>query len=133
MQASLVLRRTLWKFKVHALARQTLVDLAVGIEPVVDTASLLLVEDALEDLAAVLTRASALADDLNGIDEIGEDSIVDCSECARARTLLRLRCAAAVAALWARQDAAGGDDEDVAVGELLLELAGEAGQSLVQI
>ena len=52
---------------------------------------------------------------------------MDGGECARAWTLLRLAGAAAVAALWAGQDAAGGDDEDVAVGELLLELASEAG------
>ena len=47
-------------------------------------------------------------------------------ECAGSRALLGLRCAAAVAALRTRQDAARGDDQDVAVGELLLELAGEA-------
>jgi hypothetical protein len=51
---------------------------------------------------------------------------VDCRESARSWTLLSLRCPAAVAALWAREDAAGGDDENVTVGELLLELAGEA-------
>ena len=51
---------------------------------------------------------------------------MDRSERARTRALLSLCRAAAVAALRAGQDAAGGDDEDVAVGELLLELAGEA-------
>ena len=124
--SNLVLRSALWELEVHTFTRQSLVHLAIGIEPVVDTASLLLIEDALEDLATVLTRASALADDLNRVDEISEDGIVDCCECAGSRTLLSLRCAAAVAALWAWQDAAGGDDQDVAVGELLLELAGEA-------
>ena len=128
MQANLVLRCTLWELEVHTLARQTLVHLAIGVKSIVDATSLLLVEDALQDLAAVLTRASALADDLNRVDEIGEDSIVDGCECARSRTLLGLRCAAAVAALGTRQDAARGDDEDVAVGELLLELAGETGR-----
>ena len=55
---------------------------------------------------------------------------MDGCEGARAWTLLGLRCAAAVAAFGARQDAARGDDQDVAVGELLLELAGEAGMQL---
>lgn len=104
--SNLVLRTALWELEVHTLARQTLVHLAVGVEPVVDTASLLLIEDALEDLVAVLTRAGALADDFNRVDEISEDSIVYCCECAGTRTLLSLRCAATVAALRARQDAA---------------------------
>ena len=123
----LKLRRALRELKVDALARQALVDLAVGVEPVVDTTPLLLIEDALEDLAAVFLGAGALADDLDGVDEIGEDGVVDRGEGARAWSLLCLRCAAAVAALGAGQDAARGDDQHVAVGELLLELAGEAG------
>ena len=56
---------------------------------------------------------------------------MDSGERAGAWTFLCLGCAAPVAALWAREDAAGGDDEDVAVGELLLEFAGEAGLALV--
>lgn len=125
--ATLILCSTLRELEVDALPRQALVDFAVGIEPVVDTTSLLLVEDALQHLAAVLAGAGALADDLDRVDEIGEDGIVDGGECAGSWTLLSLRCAAAVAALGAGENAARGDDEDVAVGELLLELAGEAG------
>ena len=45
---------------------------------------------------------------------------------------MSLGCAAAVAALWTWQDTARSDDEDVAVGELLLELAGEAEMALVE-
>jgi hypothetical protein len=45
---------------------------------------------------------------------------------AAARTLLFLGRAAAVRAFGARENAAGREDEDVAVGELLLEFAGEA-------
>lgn len=41
-------------------------------------------------------------------------------------SLLLLRGTAAVGSLWAGQDTAGSDDEDVTVGELLLKLAGEA-------
>ncbi len=49
------------------------------------------------------------------------------SQCSAARALLRLRCAGAVGALGAGKDATGGEDEDVAVGELLLQLTGETG------
>jgi len=56
---------------------------------------------------------------------------VDGGECAAAGTLLCLRGAAAVGALGAREDAAGGNEEDVAVGELLLELAGQAGREVL--
>lgn len=114
------------ELEVDTLAGQTLVDLRVGVEAVVDTTTLLLVEDDLEELAAVLAGADALADNLDGVDEVGEDGVVDGREGAAARTLLGLRRPAAVAALGAWQDAARGDDDDVAVGELLLELTGEA-------
>lgn len=56
---------------------------------------------------------------------------MDGGESAGAGTLLGLGCAGAGRALWARQDAAGGDDYDMAVGELLFELAGEAGGLIV--
>ena len=46
-------------------------------------------------------------------------------------TLLGLGGAAAVAALGAGQDAALSNEEDVAVGELLLELTGQAEDVLV--
>ena len=121
-----VLCTALRELEVDTFASQTLVDLAVGVESVVHTTPLLLVEHDLEDLAAVLPSAHTLADNLNRVDEIREDGIVDGGECARARALLGLRGAAAVAALGARQDAAGGNDQDVAVRELLLELAREA-------
>lgn len=52
-------------------------------------------------------------------------------QCARAWALLCLRCARAVRALGAGKDAARSQDQDVAVGELLLELAGEAGVAIV--
>jgi hypothetical protein len=52
---------------------------------------------------------------------------VNGSEGAAAGPLLGLRGAGSVGALGAREDAARGDDQDVAVGEFLLEFAGEAG------
>lgn len=91
----------------------------------VNAATLLLVEDDLERLAAVLLGAGALADNLNGVDEVVEDGLVDGREGAAARTLLLLVRAAVGGALRAGEDAALGDEEDVAVGELLFEFAGE--------
>ena len=50
---------------------------------------------------------------------------MDGGEGTRAGTLLGLSCAAAVRALGAGENAARGDDQDVAVRELLLELTSE--------
>ena len=122
----LVLSWGLWELEVDTLAGQTLVDLRVGVEAVVNTTTLLLVEDDLEDLGAVLLGAQTLSDNLDRVDEVGKDGVVHSSQSTRTWALLGLAGAAAVAALWARQDVARGNDEDVAVGELLLELTGEA-------
>jgi hypothetical protein len=51
---------------------------------------------------------------------------VDSGECAGARALLCLVGARTVGALGAGEDTARGDEENVTVGELLLELTGEA-------
>jgi hypothetical protein len=120
----------LGELEVDTLAGQALVDLGVGVKTVVDAAALLLVEDDLEDLGVVLLGADALADDLDGVDEVGEDGVVDGGEGPGDGTLLGLGGAAAVAALGAGQDAAGGDDQNVTVRELLLELTGQAGQGV---
>ena len=48
-------------------------------------------------------------------------------------SLLGLRGSGAVGSLGAGEDAAGGEDEDVAVGELLLELTGETGIFMLDI
>lgn len=109
-----------------AAAGELAVDLGVGVEAVVDAATLLLVEDDLEELGAVLLGAEALADDLDGVDEVGEDGVVDGSEGPRAGALLLEGVAGAGGALGAREDAARGEEDDVAVRELLLELAGQA-------
>jgi hypothetical protein len=119
------------ELKVNTTTRQLLVHLRVSIESVIHTTLLLLIEHNLQDLASILLGAQPLADDLDGVDEVGEDGVVDGSECARAWALLLLRCAAAVGALGTGEDAAGGDDEDVAVRELLLELTGETVIALV--
>jgi hypothetical protein len=107
-------------------AGQAAVDLAVGIKTVVNTTTLLLVQDDLEGLAAVLLGAGALANDLDGVDEVIEDGVVNSSQSAGTRTLLLLVGAGVDRALGAGQDAALSNEEDVAVRELLLELTGQA-------
>ena len=124
---SLVLGGGLGELEVDVAAGEAAVDLGVGVEAVVDATALLLVEDDLEELAAVLLGADALADNLNGVGEVSEDGVVDGSESARTGALLLLGVAGAGRALGAGQDAARGEDQDVAVGELLLELTGQAG------
>lgn len=97
----------------------------------VDGVLLLLVEDDLEDLAAILLGAEALADDLDGVDEVVEDGVVDGRQGSGTGSLLGLGGARAVGALGTGEDAARGEDQDVAVGELLLELTSEAVCSLI--
>lgn len=108
-------------------ARESPVNLPVGIEAVVNATAFLLVEDNPQELASIFLRAGALSDDFDRVDDVGEDGVVDGGESAGTGTLLGLGCAGVGGALWARQDAAGGDDQDMAVGELLFELAGKAG------
>lgn len=122
---SLVVGTTLGEFKDNSTASQPTVDLAVGIKAVVNTTTLLLVQDDLEGLGAVLLGAGTLADDLDGVDEVGEDGVVDSSQSAGTGTLLLLVGTRAGGALGAGQDAALSNEEDVAVGELLLELTGQ--------
>jgi hypothetical protein len=117
---------TLRELKVNTTTRQLLVHLRVSIESVIHTTLLLLIEHNLQDLAPILLGAQSLADDLDGVDEVGEDGVVDGSECSGTGAFLRERGARAVGALGAGQDAARGEDQDVAVGELLLELTGES-------
>ena len=125
---SLVLSRAgLGEVEDDAAAGEALVNLRVGVESVVNTAALLLVKDDLEGLGAVLLGAETLADDLDGVDEVSQDSIVYSGESARAGALLGLEVAGAGRALGAGKDAARSEDEDVAVRELLLELTSQAG------
>lgn len=124
----LVLLGDLGELEVDTLACEALVDLRVGVESVVNTTTLLLVKDNLEDLGTVLLGAHALTDNLDGEDEVSKDGVVDGGECARTWALLGLRSAGTVGALGAGKDTAGSDDEDVTVGELLLELTGQAGE-----
>jgi len=81
-RSALVLRSSLGELEGDTTASQAPVDLRVGVEPVVNATTLLLVKDDLEGLGAVLLGAEALADDLDGVDKIGQDGIVDSGESA---------------------------------------------------
>lgn len=116
---------SLWELEVDTTSSKAAVDLRVGVESVVNTSLLLLVKDDLEDLGAVLLGTETLANDLDWEDEVREDGVVHGGQCAGAWALLGKGSAGAGGALWAWQDAAGCEDQDVAVGELLLELTGE--------
>lgn len=126
MVYSLVLSAALGELENNVAAGQPTVDLAVSVETVVNTTLLLLVQNNLEGLAAVLLGADALADDLDGVDEVSEDGVVDGGQSAGTGTLLSLGGARVDGALGAGQDAALSHEEDMAVRELLLQLAGEA-------
>lgn len=111
----------------NVAAGEAAVDLGVGVDAVVDASALLLVKDDLEELAAVLLGADTLADNLDGVAEIGQDGVVDGGQSAGAGTLLLLVVARAGSTLGAGENAARSEDQDVAVRELLLELAGQTG------
>lgn len=111
------------ELKHNMLARQLLIDLAERIDLIVDASALLRVQEDLDDFMAVLFGADALADDLGRVHEVGQDRVVHGRQGARARALLR--DAAAARGEW--EDAALCNEQDVAVGELLFELACEAG------
>lgn len=91
-------------------ASQSPVNLAICVQAVVNTTSLLLVQDDLENFRAVLLCSQTLADDLNRVDNVGEDCLVDSGESAGSGPLLGLGSAGAGGALGARQDATGSED-----------------------
>jgi hypothetical protein len=115
----------LWKreLKVHGGTGQSLVDLLVSVESVVDALALLLVQDDLQGLAAILALENTTTNNLNWVDKIGHDGLVNGLESARSRALLLLVRAAAVGTLRAGKDAARCNDNDMAIRELLLQLA----------
>jgi hypothetical protein len=133
LKLHLELSAALGELEGDSTASETAVDLAVSIEAVVDTTTLLLVEDDLEGLGAVFLGADALANDLDGVDEVSEDGVVDSGQSAGTGALLGLGGARVDGALGAGQNAALSNEEDVAVGELLLELAGQTVVLLVSL
>jgi len=104
------------------LASEPTIDLAEGIDLVVNTSTLLGIKENLDNLVAILLRTYTLTNDLSGVDKITEDSVMDGGESSAARTLLLNARAAA----RKRKDAALSNEDDMAVGKLLLELTGES-------
>ena len=121
------------KFETDTTASQFSVNLGESVESVIHTSTLLFVQDDLEGLATVFLGSESLAHNLHRVDNVGEDGIVNRGQGSRTRTLLGLRGAGAVAALGAREDAARGEDEDMTVGELLLEFADQALLDFVEV
>ena len=125
ISARLILRpSTHWELKPHTPPRQPPVHLRIGIQSEIHTSPLLLVQHHLENLTAVFPRASAFADDLDRVDEVGQDGVVYGGEGAGTRTLLGLRGTGTIGPFGTGKDAAGGEDEDVAVREFLFKFAG---------
>lgn len=125
-RSTLVLRSTsLGEQKGDSAACQSSVDLRVGVKTVVNTTALLLVQDNLKQLAAVLLGAETLADNLDGVDEVVKDGVVDGSQGSRTGSLLLLGVARASGSLGPGQNTARGEDQDMAVGELLLQLTSQ--------
>lgn len=116
---------SLWELESDGTASQSLVNIRVGVESVINTSLLLLIEDNLQDLASILLGAETLSDNLNWVDDIGKDSIVDSSQSSGTRTLLGEGGSGSVGSLWAGKDTTTSKDQDVTVRELLLELTGE--------
>lgn len=109
------------------LARQLLVHLAERIDLIIDARALFGIKEDFDNLMPVLLGADAFAHNLSGVDEVREDRVVDGGEGARSRALLG--DTAATRGEW--EDTALGDKQDVAVGEFLLELAGESNLKLL--
>jgi len=109
----------------NVAASETSVDLRVCVQSVVNTTSLLLVQNDLQVLASIFLGTDTLANNLDWVYEVAEDSIVDSSKSSGTRTLLGLGSSGSVASLWAGENATSSEDYDVAVREFLLELAGE--------
>jgi hypothetical protein len=108
------------------LSGELLVNSAEGVDLVVNTSTLLGVEEDLDDLVAVLLGADALANDQGGEDKVLQDGIVDSGQSARTGTLLL----DTGTTTGRRKNAALRDEHNVAVGELLLELTSEAEETI---
>jgi hypothetical protein len=113
------------ELKTNTTTSQLSVHFRVSIESVVNASLLLLIENNLQNLAAIFLGAETLADNLNGVDKISEDGVVNSSQCSGTGSLLCERSSGAIRSLWAGKNTAGGEYQDMTVGELLLELTGE--------
>ena len=85
-----------WELEVAGSASQLSVDLRVGVKSVIHTASLLFIKHDLQYLAIVLLGAYSLANDLDWVHNIGQNSIVDSSQSPGSWSLLCLRSSGSV-------------------------------------
>ena len=87
--AGLVLSRaSLRELETNTSSGQSPIDFAIGLQSIINTTSLLLIQDDLQNFRAILSSSCALADDFNGVDQVSEDCIVDSGKCSRAGALL---------------------------------------------
>ncbi len=125
LNTHLILRRSSnGKLKPHPFPGQLSVHFGVRIEPVIHPSPLLLIQDDLQHFTPILARPRTLADDFHGVHDILEESVVHGGQGAGMGTFLGLRGARTGRTFGPREDAAGGEDEDVALGEFLFEFAG---------
>ena len=111
------------------LVGELAVDSGVGAGAGLNVGLILGVEVNLDDALAIDLAAGALAGDLGGVNNVLEDGILDGGQGAGARAG---GGRAGGALVGVAEDGALGDDEDVAAGELLLELADELLVDLVE-
>jgi hypothetical protein len=122
----LVIRRsTHRKLKAHTPSSQLSINLPISVQPVIHPTLLLLIKNDLQHFTSIFLGPNPLADNLNRIDDIGQDGIMHRSQGTGARSFLSLRGPATVGAFGTGENASGSEDENVAVGEFLFELACE--------
>ena len=112
------------KLKANPLLRQLPSHFRISVQPIIHTSPLLLIEYHLQHLTPTLPRSRPLTHNFNRVHNITENGIVDGGKDAGMRALLGLRGARAVGTVGTGKDAAGGEEEDVTVGEFLFEFAG---------
>lgn len=113
----------------NLLVGELAVDSCVGVGAGLNVGLILGVEVNLDDALAIDLASGALAGDLGGVNNVLEDGILDGGQGAGARAG---GGRAGGALVGVAEDGALGDDEDVAAGELLLELADELLVDLVE-
>ena len=123
---SILWRTTHRELKHYTPPRQLLVHLPIRIQSVINTTPLLLIQYNLQQFTPVLLCPNSLPYNLNRVHHIRQDRVMNSSKGSGARTFLGLVRTAAVGTLGPWENAAGREDEHMAVGELLFELTGEA-------
>ena len=116
-----------WDLENDLLAGQLVVDGLERLELVVNLLHVLGVEQHLLDFVAADQVSDSLANNLSWEHKVLQDLVVDRSQSSGSRSLLGL--SGSSGRLW--QDSSLGQENDVAVRELLLQLTGQFGLHLV--